>query len=38
MKSIEPWIKSFIQDRNLVVMRTKKGQALNVSYTEEGLK
>lgn len=38
MKSIEPWIKSFIQDRNLVVMRTKKGQALNVSYTQEGLK
>lgn len=38
MKSIEPWIKSFIQDRNLKVMRTKKGKALNVSYTEEGLK
>lgn len=39
---IEPWIKTFIKDRNLVVLRKKTkngpGRALNVSYSEEGLK
>lgn len=40
--NIEPWIKTFIKDRNLWVLRKRDrrgpGRALNVSYTEDGLK
>lgn len=39
MKAIEERISKFIEDRNLVVLREKRsGRALNVSYTEDGLK
>lgn len=39
MKSIEERIAKFISDRDLVVLRERKtGRALNVSYTEDGLK
>lgn len=36
---IEPWIRQFIKDRNLVVLRRKSdGLPLNVSYTIDGLR
>tara|TARA_R110000851_G_scaffold153833_5_gene295868 strand:- start:501 stop:953 length:453 start_codon:yes stop_codon:yes gene_type:complete len=36
---IEPWIRTFISDNNLVVLRDKAtGKPLNVTYSEEGLK
>lgn len=39
MRKIEPWIRSFVSDRDLVVLRqTKDNKALNVSYSEDGLK
>jgi hypothetical protein len=41
--TIEKWIRTYISDRNLYVLREKRkdgkpGRALNVSYTPEGLK
>lgn len=33
---VEPWMVQFIKDRELVVLRDKRGKALNVSFTEEG--
>lgn len=39
MRKIETWIKQFITDRNLLVLReVGSNKALNVSYTEYGLK
>lgn len=39
VKAIEERIAKFISDRDLLVLREKKtGRALNVSYTEDGLK
>lgn len=39
MNIIEPRISKIIEDRNLVVLRDKQThRALNVSYTEDGLK
>lgn len=37
-KKIEPWIREFIVDNDLVVLRNKYGKALAVSYTEDGVK
>lgn len=37
-KPIEEWIREFIRDRNLVVLRDRRGKALNVSYSIDGLK
>lgn len=39
LKQIERGIATFIKDRNLVVLRDRRSNAaLNVSYTEDGLK
>jgi len=39
IREIEPWVITFIGATNLWVLRRKKdGAALNVSYSEEGLK
>lgn len=39
VKDIEPWVITFLGANNLKVLRRKKdGMALNVSYTEDGLK
>jgi|AACY02.6.fsa_nt_gi hypothetical protein len=37
-KKIEPWIREFIAENDLVVLRNSRGKALSVSYTEDGLK
>jgi hypothetical protein len=36
--SIEAWIKTFIQDRNLVCLRDRNNKLLAVSYSVDGLK
>lgn len=39
IRPIEPWIRKYIEDANLVVLRDKRNnKPLNVSYTEEGLR
>lgn len=38
MKPLEKNLVRFISDRNLKILRDKRGTALNVSYTEDGLK
>lgn len=39
LNTIEPWIRTFISDRQMVVLRDKNtGLALHTSYTEEGLR
>jgi hypothetical protein len=39
LNPLEPWIKQFIKDRGLKVMRRKDNRiALNVSYSEDGLR
>jgi len=35
---VEPWMVQFIKDRDLVVLRDKRGKALNISFSEEGLR
>ena len=35
---IAEWVKPFLNDKSLFVLRDKNGSLLNVSYTEEGLK
>lgn len=39
LRKVEPWIRTFIQDRDLYVLREKRNdKALNVSYSPDGLK